>query len=106
MTGQGKSVQVNCRFCGGSGIYVGWAERPRINLGIVCTACEGSGAEMIPESLMGPDSGYVKYNGRQPVPERITRIQLQGRVVNDERPADYIAYQDFLEVYPPAKVIA
>lgn len=106
MTDQDRSVQINCKSCGGSGIYVGWAEvsDPSGDLGIVCTTCHGTGADWILESLMHPIHNYTAYEGRRPAPEHVRRVQLEGRVVNDNRPPQYITYQEFLEVYSAAKV--
>lgn len=71
------SVQAVCNACGGTGLYIGMAERDGV--AVVCSTCNGSGAMTV---------RYTPFKRQLPAPASVTSVHVaRGYVLGDKHPA-------------------
>lgn len=75
-----KSIDLDivCKSCGGTGFYVGMAERD--GAAVVCTTCTGSGKQAY-------HFEYEPFDQRAPTPRGIQRVHVsRGYVLSEQHP--------------------
>lgn len=57
-----RTITIECKFCGGTGLYKGMAERD--GCAVICSSCQGTGKT---------EFTYNEFEGRKPM-ENVTRV--------------------------------
>lgn len=88
------TVTTECRSCGGTGLYKGFAQEE--GYPTVCSECKGSG---------GKEITYKPYTGRR-LKDGVRGVRPVNPTWTAKRPSDYptISYDQFRREYPEAKI--
>lgn len=82
-----ESVQIECKQCNGTGLYVGMAERD--GAAVVCYRCNGTGQDTLE---------FVRFTERRQPKKPVSRVHLsRGYVLSPEHDkcTGGVAYQDW-----------
>ena len=92
---------VECRACGTTGLYCGFAE-PK-GTAVICLYCKGSGARDADDI---PAKDHVPFTGRRRREGIHTVRQSQGTMVFScgGRPGTEMTYEQFLERFPEGNI--